>query len=198
MDFNWIDKSDGENLYSGEVNSIAHALQLVIDQINNGGLESEFINQLKNTIDFTNATSNVIEIDSEITTRFQGPAEFNGDVYINGNVSVLTTYSTAPQQIGTWIDGMPVWRAAFKAPITDTMKIDKACSIFYDLSFVKSAERVKLVIGGFACIDNGSVIDNNTTTLDGFGRFNWDSINPIAEYISGYIDFVTEAENIKS
>ena len=106
------------------------------------------------------------------------------------------SYSQIPVRIGTWIDGTPVWRAAFKVELTESIKSDNCFDVFSDLAIVHDSDYVALVIGGFACIDNGSVVDNNTTVLDAHGEFSWNVINPDAEYITGYIDFVTPADNI--
>ena len=106
-------------------------------------------------------------------------------------------YSTTPEKIGAWIDGTPVWRLAFKATLNETNKEDKAFNTLYDLKCVVSMSDVKLITGGYASIDCGSVDSNNATTLDALGAFNWDNIDPSAQYISGYIDFVTAESNIK-
>ena len=106
-------------------------------------------------------------------------------------------YTTHPEKMGMWIDGTPVWRVAFRASLDETMKANKAFLPFENSLFVISREDVELIIGGFASIDNGSIIDNNATTLDATGEFSWNNINPDAEYISGYVEFVTPESNIK-
>ncbi|MGN0162811.1 MAG: hypothetical protein ACI4EA_04410, partial [Candidatus Ornithomonoglobus sp.] len=120
-------------------------------------------------------------------------------------------YSEMPQQIGTWVDGTPVWRVAFKnRPIPylteePTLYTDKSYTPFYDYEnqcskYVKSTSNV-LVLNGLFLLKLSEV------TIVGrcWNQYEFEcDINNVVEfenhetmYFTGYAEFVTPAENIK-
>lgn len=124
-------------------------------------------------------------------------------------VQTLTRYDETPQEIGTWINGTPVWRQAFNHTFTeqDIKDIETDKSIYIGnimnvkdalLTYIINASVVLAQDTEYPCI-----IDDRILTMEQGGSASveksmWSS-NPGAYNpgIYGYIEFVTAADNIK-
>lgn len=111
----------------------------------------------------------------------------------------LTTYSTSPTRVGTWVDGTPVWRVAISKSLTAA---DFTAGYY---QFSKDDLGV-LDVSDVSCILNASlrryypnddaedsvplqIVDSYKIALSG----NTDYI-----VLRGFVEFVTSADNIKS
>ena len=125
----------------------------------------------------------------------------------------INYYDTVPVQIGTWIDGKPVWRLAFNYTFTEVDKDDIKSNGDFALSTLFSD---KLKISSDAIIINYSAsLAMNTSSpcyvddiilspADEVGSYlkvstsMWGS-SPYADNVGiyGFVDFVTSKDNIK-
>lgn len=119
-------------------------------------------------------------------------------------------YSETPVQIGTWIDGKPVWRQAFKHQFNDYEISDIKLDSIYDIQNLLSVKDTNLVFildYNAHCtvfLDNPCVMDDlQLMKDDGVGagvkiiydaRWSNEGYTP---GIYGYIEFVTAASNMK-
>lgn len=124
----------------------------------------------------------------------------------------LMDYSETPRKIGTWIDGTPVWRMAFKYKFDEIdIKDIENDNQFYIVNFV--AEKLNTpngIILNYTVtlavdIDSPCFIDDITLAIDGtFGgavkidKSMWSGNSSANPGIYGYIEFVTPADNIKN
>ncbi len=121
-------------------------------------------------------------------------------------VQALTIYDETPQEIGTWINGTPVWRQAFHHAFTaDEISLLKedGCWQLWSYINVKNTNKV-FVLNHSATLaayeDSPCIIDDvplivNQTGLE--ATINPDWIVSDIPGIYGYIEFVTPADNIK-
>lgn len=122
-------------------------------------------------------------------------------------VQTLTRYDETPQEIGTWINGTPIWRQAFNHTFTEQEISDIKDTDDWQLTNilnVKSFEKViplncSAVLGTF--MDNPCIIDDvplivNGSNLAATINPDWFAPDGIPG-IYGYIEFVTPADNIK-
>jgi len=125
----------------------------------------------------------------------------------------LKTYSTTPQKIGSWTDGTPIWRVAFKYTLTDDDKNSLASSDEIDLcnycKTISNTSEYCLYLKWGATIISGDtpcVIDDiNLTPVSNTGcdvdtsQITADYVqNAGATYICGWIEFVTPESNLTS
>lgn len=111
--------------------------------------------------------------------------------------SNLQKYSKTPQQIGTWIDGTPVWRVAFDRDLEEVEKSDKYVGFQSIVGDVVNNINKAFVIHAFASTrldDTPCVVDDYSTKIDG-NSFTIEGSDQKGIY--GYIDFVTAESNIK-
>lgn len=127
-------------------------------------------------------------------------------------VQALTRYDETPQEIGTWINGTPIWRMAFKYKFDEIdIKDIENDNQFYIVNFV--AEKLNtpngIILNYMVTlaidIDSPSFIDDITLAIDGtFGgavkidKSMWSGNSSANPGIYGYIEFVTPADNIKN
>lgn len=124
-------------------------------------------------------------------------------------------YSETPQRIGTWVNGVPVWRVAFEDRVipyseTDpTWYLDACYSPFNDYEtfnhkYVKDSRNARIIAGTF-------VIDAGSSSISGkqrsylefdFGETELTMTNTFIKreplYFSGWVDFITPESNIKT
>ena len=124
------------------------------------------------------------------------------------NALALCTYDETPQEIGTWINGTPVWRQAFKYQLTETDKEDVDNNYGIQLcNLVKAKDPNRtFVLNCCATLapysDNPCMIDDiplviNAALLEVFLKKEWFVVDDLLPHIYGYIEFVTPADNIK-
>ena len=127
-------------------------------------------------------------------------------------VQALTVYNETPQRIGTWINGTPIWRMAFKYKFDEIdIKDIENDNQFYIVNFI--AEKLNtpngIILNYMVTlamdIDSPSFIDDITLAIDGtFGgavkidKSMWSGNSSANPGIYGYIEFVTPADNIKN
>ena len=141
----------------------------------------------------------------------------NTDAYVFVNNSpfhigngYINSFSTVPQQIGTWVDTTPVWRVAFVDmpipynPDRPELYEDMCYGPFYDYEnlcnkYVKSTDGVFILKGLFSLNVSGSVyIGDLWSPLE----YSFDIsehhgfINRETMYFTGYVDFVSPNNNI--
>lgn len=130
----------------------------------------------------------------------------------------LIEYSSTPVKIGTWVDGTPVWRWAFKYTFTDEDKSSTSGSIFSEKlyyipykNFLAKDYPVRLLDYNFlltAESDNPNVIDDMpigaNSRYQQSGGFSTGWVVELPESspqnftgISGWIEFATPESNIK-
>ena len=130
----------------------------------------------------------------------------------------LIEYSSTPVKIGTWVDGTPVWRWAFKYTFTDEDKSSTSGSIFSEKlyyipykNFLAKDYPVRLLDYNFlltAESDNPNVIDDRpigaNSRYQQYGGFSTSWVVELPESgpqnftgISGWIEFATPESNIK-
>ena len=120
-------------------------------------------------------------------------------------------YSAEPMQIGTWMDGTPIWRVGFQnRPIpydsTDpTLYNDMSYTPFYDYEnkrckYVRSINDVLILNGLFQLDASGCVvIGNHWNAIE----YDFDISHLVAFlnhetlYFTGYVEFVTPYNNIQ-
>lgn len=126
----------------------------------------------------------------------------NNEPQLVANSSVAKNYSETPQRIGTWIDGTPVWKVAFKKNFTEQEILNNGVEIYTILSssvqdvtapFIVNSyinvflENTPCVVDDLSCEINSAVISCNRAgvTLGTEGG------------IYGWIEFVTPESNLK-
>lgn len=128
---------------------------------------------------------------------------------VPATVKYLKQFSETPVQIGTWIDGIPVWRQAFNHTFTEQdikdIEIDK-CFYIGDIMNVKDTLLTYIINASVILAQDTEtpcIIDDRILTMEQGGNASveksmWDG-NPYANNpgIYGYIEFVTPADNIK-
>ncbi len=128
-------------------------------------------------------------IDADVTSIFHNPVRDAG----------LREYSETPVQVGTWIDGTPVWRVVIDETVSD---MDISIGSHNTLgNFTSSTFDVKFVLGGNAIIttDVACSISSLECILSSHGDFSWDKSQQTIHgytHLVGYIEFVTPASNI--
>lgn len=116
--------------------------------------------------------------------------------------SVAGKYSTAPVQIGTWIDGNPVWRVAFEMSISEE-DITNGYTFFNinDICLTSSEFRI-LAFGGSVIYDSGAVDFIAPIEFISGNKIVWDTAQANAmvsnPMVYGYMEFVAAAENLVS
>lgn len=166
-------------------------------------------------------------IDTAVDTASEGPTVGNTTIYaceLYGSgidvawhaVGSNCVYSKTPVQIGTWVDGKPVWRAAIICTPADlglTVTEDSpACGIDLDeimekLNVVTDTRNVLILcekINGWNEKDATypKCFSTDMTYNESFHRLKFtdktvdDNID-YTQYITGYIEFVTPVSNIK-
>lgn len=121
----------------------------------------------------------------------------------------LTTYSTTPVQVGTWIDGVPVWRVAFdNVPLTPEETAENG-KYWHNADSLVNAKNYNYVqfLNAVAIVgtDPKCSIDSNMMSFDedcyfsfdfSFGyRIPYKSTNLL---LSGYVEFITPESNLKT
>lgn len=123
----------------------------------------------------------------------------------------FTTYSTTPVQVGTWINGTPVWRAAIACALSSLgIEANTDASITYremleKLGMVGSGDTLILSHNLYYYSNAGADQDadavefGDNVTEDWYHvTFSGSSSGDYAEWILGYIEFVTSESNIKT
>lgn len=134
------------------------------------------------------------------------------------NFQNLMEYSSTPVQIGTWVDGTPVWRWAFEYTFTDEDKSSTSGSIFSEKlyyipynNFLAKDHPVRLLDYNFLLTvdsDNPCLIDDvpigANSRYQQSGGFSTSWVVELPESglqnftgISGWIEFATPESNIK-
>ena len=108
-------------------------------------------------------------------------------------------YSDTPTQIGTWIDGTPVWRVAFDKNFTDDELPGDYITIYpsvkYSGGFVIAAS-VSLKYSDSPCYIDDYIVTLESATGGRPVSFKRPSTGDWHGYY-GYIDFVTVESNVK-
>lgn len=119
----------------------------------------------------------------------------------NSSNNEIVKYDTTPQQIGTWIDGTPVWRLAFNELFDGMVATDLSCSVdipftHYDNCFIISA------FGMAKSNEEPCIIDDYPLERD-FSGNSTGLVFVVPEGIAqkcvgyyGYVDFVTPESNV--
>lgn len=107
-------------------------------------------------------------------------------------------YSTAPQKIGTWIDGTPVWRIAVNGTIApeDIEWQDKMFSMSLG---IKSNNDVRLLRESMWMTTEGDLLFTHKCQYESFGTWYMPNATPSGNWeYWGYVEFATEASNIQA
>lgn len=125
------------------------------------------------------------------------------------SIDSLTTYSTTPVQVGTWIDGVPVWRVAFdNVPLTpeETATDGKYYHWTNSLVNAKDYNNVQylnaVAIFGTdpkCCVDSDIMSFNEDFFINASFQFCYRYTAKIDFFLlSGYIDFITPESNLQT
>lgn len=127
---------------------------------------------------------------------------------LTGTISSENTsfcgYSTTPVQVGTWIDGTPIWRKAFDTTLTELNISDGVWNLG---GLVKSAANLKAIINSYVYtqIKNDYATDIRLREED-TGSTSRPACNPrnfvlpsnseAGDIVRGYVDFVAEEDDV--
>lgn len=107
--------------------------------------------------------------------------------YAGELISPITDYREMPTQVGTWIDGTPIWRVAFEKNVNYTV-VDIECS-FADKTNVK-------IINAFAYDPAIEETYYEMVIKDDRFTFSHPSENFEQRTVTGFIEFATPKSNI--
>ena len=123
-----------------------------------------------------------------------------GDAALEDKINELSksvsSYSTTPQRIGTWIDGTPIWRMAFQQEFTEQDRIDNSVSIDVPVNDCEAVFVINAwgqMYAGCPCAVDDILLEfNSTFTFSGsnFKNTNFDGVY-------GWIEFASPLSNIK-
>ena len=147
---------------------------------------------------FCNSDDSTVQIESDDIT----------DGAVTPEKATFTQYSETPLQIGTWIDGTPVWRLAFEAEVT----ADATDEVLITFAASDNNVRVLLCKVWLTMVSEDYGVNNiDSYEVDPNGEKTYYSTNSNAGILSivkgtatpenrvyGYIDFVTPESNISS
>lgn len=147
---------------------------------------------------FCNSNDSTVQIVSDDIT----------DGAVTPEKATFTQYSETPLQIGTWIDGTPVWRLAFESEVA----ADTTDEILITFAASDNNVRVLLCKVWLTMVSEGYGVSNiDSYEVDPNGEKTYYSTNSSAGKLSiikgtatpenrvyGYIDFVTPESNILS
>lgn len=121
------------------------------------------------------------------------------------DLSPFTSYSTVPVQIGTWIDGTPIWRVAFQMTASDLLNKNPALwddrlVVFGDLVSLSNPNSVKIITNYAVYASQAApcIVDSWALYYDGNIGFNFDEniTRNVHDVFYGFIEFATSSENI--
>ncbi len=132
----------------------------------------------------------------------------------DGNLKVKATiveYTDVPVQIGTWVDGTPIWRVAFETGVASAdyplVWVDEEIG-FADLTGIRfvNNDDVKLILNESVFVVPGDtdlcITDNIKCPYDGTTYWSApiSSMSPTPQELifGGFIEFVTPADNIQA
>lgn len=142
------------------------------------------------------------------------------DTELKKNAQAAGAYSAAPQRIGTWIDGMSIWRYAFSMDYSSGIQIlaidQGAYTPIGVHNYISDINQIKGLIGSYcevcrtgcsygdiiprykeSSIDGGALFDLSQLTDLVRSTLNDDCSHGEIPKINGWIEFISPESNIK-